>query len=170
MLSYVGLMIVAVIVAPFDTLPLLPVAVQLWGPLFTAFLSIAGWSLGALFAFLLARRWGPSLACRFVRKCDIEEWGTVLPKKNIFWLIVLFRLVLPVDIISYAAGIFTKMDWTLYLAATVVGVAPFAFLFSYGAQLPVIVQAVAGFIIVVVLASSYSSIKLRLKKWSKKSF
>ena len=169
MASYVALMIFSVVVAPFETLPLLPVAVRLWGPLLTAFLSIAGWSLGALLAFALARRWGAALVCRFVRKCDIEEWGKVLPRKNLFGLIVLFRLLLPVDIISYAAGIFTRMEWTLYLAATVLGVAPFAFLFSYGAQLPVYVQAAAGFIIVVVLASSYNSIKLSLKKWSKKN-
>lgn len=41
------------------------------------------------------------------------------------------EVVVPVDILSYAVGLFVPMSYSAYLAATVLGVTPFAFVFAY---------------------------------------
>lgn len=165
---YILIMMTAVIAAPFETLPLLPVAVTIWGANLAAILTIIGWTIGAFIAFGLARSFGQRLVCRLASKLDIEEWRTMLPKKNIFWLIVMARIILPVDIISYAVGLFTKMHWLPYLAATLLGVIPFAFIFAYGAKLPTVWQAIFGLAILPLVIFGYRRIKFQFKLWSKK--
>ena len=165
---YILIMITAVVVAPFETLPLLPVAVTIWGANLAAVFTIIGWSIGALIAFSLARSFGQRLVCRLASKYDIEEWKKLLPEKNIFWLIVLTRIVLPVDIISYAVGLFTKIHWLPYLSATLLGIIPFAFIFAYGARLPVVFQVVVGLAILPLIIFGYHKIKRQFKLWLKK--
>lgn len=163
---YILIMMAAVIIAPFETLPLLPVAVNIWGPNLAAIFSIIGWAIGALIAFGLARRFGQKFVCRFTAKCDIDEWQEMLPRQNVFWLIVLARIVLPVDIVSYGVGLFTKMNWALYLAATLIGIIPFAFIFAHGSTLPVSMQIIAGVIILVIIILGYKKFRQQFKRWS----
>jgi len=55
---YVVISIVSVVLAPLNTLFLLPIATALWGPNVAAFLSIVGWTIGGLIAYFIARRYG----------------------------------------------------------------------------------------------------------------
>ncbi len=166
---YTLLMIIAVIIAPFETLPLLPIAVNLWGPNRAALFTILGWSIGSLVAFSLARLYGQKFVCRFIKKCDILEWRSLLPKKNIFWLIVFARFILPVDIISYVVGLFTSLNWFIYLVATILGLIPFAFIFAYGITLPISLQLLIGLIILVIIISNYNTIRNYFKKVIKRN-
>lgn len=156
---YLILVIIAVVIAPLDTLPLMPIAVAIWGPLLTAFLTIIGWTAGSSIAFWIARRFGKKLVCRIVNVCKLEEFELKLADQNIFWLIILARIFLPVDIISYAIGLFTKISWRLYLVATIIGMVPFAFIYSYGVTLPIIYQVIAGIVICLILLGSYVKLK-----------
>ena len=54
-LAYVALFAASVVVMPFSSLPLLPLAARSFGVLPTALLSTAGWWLGCLVAFQVAR-------------------------------------------------------------------------------------------------------------------
>jgi uncharacterized membrane protein YdjX (TVP38/TMEM64 family) len=54
----------------------------------------------------------------------------------VFWSIVLVRLVLPMDVISYVLGLFTDIEWPKYVAATAIGLTPSAFLLAYLGKLP----------------------------------
>ncbi len=164
---YILVMMTAVIVAPFETLPLLPVAVTIWGTNLAAIFTIIGWTIGALVAFGLARSFGQRIICRFVSKCDLDEWRVILPKKGIFWLIILARIILPVDIISYAVGLFTKTHWFPYLIATLIGIIPFAYIFAYGANLPTVWQAIFGLAILPIVIFGYRRIKSQFKFWLK---
>ncbi|MFH1427002.1 MAG: VTT domain-containing protein [Patescibacteria group bacterium] len=162
-LLYVLIMTSAVVFAPFETLPLLPIAVTLGGANEAAIYTIIGWVIGAQIAFYLGRRFGQKFVCRFVSKCDIEEYREILPKKNIFWLVVIARFVLPVDIISYTVGLFTKMNWLPYFFATLLGVIPFAFIFAHGAQLPLSLQIPVGIIVLLVIIFGYRNLRKKLK-------
>jgi len=166
---YVLIMMTAVIIAPFETLPLLPVAVTLWGANQAAILTIIGWTMGALIAFSLARIFGSKLVCWLADKYDVEEWGKVLPRRKTFWLIVFARFILPVDIISYAVGLFTKMHWFSYLGATLLGVTPFAFTFAHGSSLPISWQILGGVIIFILVIFSYNSVKQQFKLWAREN-
>ena len=54
-ISYVALLVLAVVVMPITVMPLIPLAASVIGPFATAVLSIIGWTLGGVIAFLLAR-------------------------------------------------------------------------------------------------------------------
>lgn len=43
---------------------------------------------------------------------------------------------MPVDVLSYALGLFSNMSHSAFLLATLLGVTPFAFVFSYLGSLP----------------------------------
>ena len=125
----------ATVLAPFSFIPFLPVAVVLFGSLQTALLSIIGWTIGAAIAFYLARRYGHPLVHRLIAMERLERLQKRLPSQIFFWSVVGLRMLLPVDILSYALALFTEMPFGQYLLATIIGITPFAFIFSYAAAL-----------------------------------
>lgn len=164
---YVLIMMTAVIVAPFETLPLLPVAATLWGANVAAILTIVGWTIGSLVAFTLARKFGRKLVYRFTDNNTLEEWAGKLPRRQIFWLVAFARFLLPIDVISYAVGLFTKMPLHSYLAATVIGIIPFAYIFAYGSQLKTSLQLIAMAIVLIIIIFKYHKIKDWFRTWRK---
>ena len=143
-LAYLAITVMAVVVAPISTFPLLPVAVALWGSFWAAVYSILGWTIGSMIAFYLARRFGRPLIVRFSSIQKIERFSHRLPEKNLFFSVIILRILIPVDILSYALGLLTTMPFWLYSIATLIGVSPFAFIFSYAAGLPLGFQIGAG--------------------------
>lgn len=123
------------VIAPGSTLPLVPVAGKLWGALGGGLLTIGGWVWGSTVAFWLARRFGEPVVKHLASEKKIETVKTYIPE-NLFWGVVLIRLVLPLDVTSYALGLFTTIGYGEYIAATIVGVAPGAFLLASLGSLP----------------------------------
>ena len=148
MLFYVILTATAVVAAPVSTVPLMPLATGLWGAFATAALSIAGWTFGAAVAFVIARRYGQPFVGRMVPLAKLEGFERRLPRKNLFMTVVVMRMVLPVDFLSYALGLFSRMPLGEYVLATFLGVAPFAFVFAYAVELPVVYQVFGGVLLV----------------------
>jgi len=60
-----------------------------------------------------------------------------MPHQNLFWSVVLLRMALPVDVLSYGIGLFSKMSFSTYFWATLIGVVPFSFIYAYVGSLPV---------------------------------
>lgn len=143
---YVLIVVVAIVIPPIGVGFLLPVAANVWGPLQGAFLGILGWTIGAQIAFWLARRFGKPLVKRVVSLEKIESMEKYAHSKHIFWSVVLLRMSFPVDLLSYALGLFSGMGYWKYLLATVIGVTPFGILFSYAAVLPLEYQITATII------------------------
>lgn len=142
-LSYVALSAIATVVAPLSSVPLIPIASQMWGPIPTALASIVGWFVGAVICFALSRAFGMP----FVKKAVSPERLLTIEKKligkNLFWTIVLLRMIIPVDILSYVLGLFPIVSWRVYLGATAIGIVPFAFVFAYLGSIPVQYQILA---------------------------
>lgn len=132
-----------VFVIPLDIVFLIPIGVTLWGPIPTALMSITGWVLGATIAFYIARHWGTPTVKTLVGLKRIRAIERSIPKKNLFWSVVTLRLLISVDILSYALGIFTTMPLGAYVLATAIGVAPFGFYFAWAGTLPVTYQILA---------------------------
>lgn len=156
---YILVTMIEVVVAPLSTLPLIPIASFAWGGFMAAILSIVGWVGGAIVAFILARKYGRPLISKLIDLEKMERLEKVMPEKHIFWSLVFLRIAIPVDILSYAVGLFTKVGLATYSFATLLGVIPFAFVFSYAAVLPVGYQIVAGVLSLVVIYLGYSGIK-----------
>lgn len=143
---------IAVVIPSIIFLPLVPVAVTLWGSFLASVLSIVAWTLGAAIAFLLARRYGHPLAVILLGEKRIKKITKVLPAHHIFLGVVLMRVVLPVDLVSYALGLFNVMSFKAYLFATLIGITPFAFTFSYFSDTSVLFQ-VGAFLAGIALAA-----------------
>jgi uncharacterized membrane protein YdjX (TVP38/TMEM64 family) len=150
--TYVVATTLAVVVAPVSTFPLLPVAATLWGSFWAAILSVLGWWLGAMIAFWLARQFGQPLIRKIVNFHKIERLSRAIPQQNLFWTVVFLRMAIPVDVLSYALGLFTMISAGTFALATLVGIAPFAFLFAYAVTMPFWFQAA-----VVVFALTFAS-------------
>ena len=119
-LVYTLLVFLTTVVAPLAALPLAPAV------------SIIGWTLGAIAAFLIARHAGRPLLEKFVDLRKIKKYEAYIPEHNIFvWLVVL-RMIVPVDVLSYAIGLLSSIRLPIYALATFVGVVPFSFILSYG--------------------------------------
>lgn len=154
-LIYVAITIIAVVLAPISTMPLLPLAVSLWGNFSAAVLSITGWTAGAAIAFFLARRFGKPLVGKMVSLEKIQRIENIIPKSNVFISIVLLRMTVPVDILSYALGLFSSVQFRLYFISTLLGVTPFAFFYSYSVRLPAGLQFFFVILSMVILTIGY---------------
>lgn len=143
MLVYLFLVILAIVLAPVSTVPLIPVASKMWGFGISAALNILGWTIGAVIAFWVARVYGKNLVKKIISLDSLEKIEGKIPKENAFWSLVFLRMALPVDVLSYAVGLFTKMDLKTYTLATFLGVIPFGVVLSYVGSAPFYYQITA---------------------------
>jgi len=132
----------AVVFPIFTNLPLIPLAVVLWGPWWTALVMFLGWIAGSTLSFALARHFSPAVAKAFpavARYADIDR--LILPSRPVLSL-VLLRMTFPVDMLSYVLGLFSaRATARQNLISTAVGVAPFALLFAFFPALPLSAQS-----------------------------
>ena len=140
MVAYVVIAVIATVAAPISAGPLIPIAANAWGVAITAALSILGWTIGSLVAFAIGRRYGLPLAQKFFSVRNLENMHKHIPQERIFWSVVLLRIMIPVDLLSYALGIFGVLGWRRYTLATIIGITPFAFIFAYLGTLPISYQ------------------------------
>lgn len=133
---------VAVVVPALTNLPLLPLAVLAWGPWWAALLLQLGWVIGAGLSFVLARRAREPIMRRFpsvMRHAQIDR--LIHPTRRLASL-VLLRMTFPVDVLSYALGLFSpRTTLAEVMASTAIGAAPFALVFAWFPALPLAEQA-----------------------------
>ncbi len=158
-LAYIILGIVATVIAPLSSLPFLPLVSLLYGWVWAAIFSIISWSIGSFIAFWIARTYGKSIVKRFVSLERVEKIEARIPKERFFWTIVLLRIIIPVDALSYALGLFSTIKTREYMLATVIGITPFAFVWAYfGSMSPKQLL-----VVVVAMAIVYAVLKERLR-------
>ena len=140
-LIFFGTTALAVLLPLFSNLPLVPFAVLLWGPWWTALIIMLGWAAGSALSFALARRVRPLLLRLFpqvTRYASIDR--LIHPRRHLLSLVFL-RMTFPVDILSYVLGLFSrKTTWFENALSTAIGGAPFALLFAFFPALPVVQQ------------------------------
>jgi uncharacterized membrane protein YdjX (TVP38/TMEM64 family) len=128
---FVATSIVAVLMPLLTNLPLVPIAVMAWGPWWTALLLLSGWVIGATLSFALgrhARGWILRHFPSVTRHGQIDR--LIHPRHRIASLIML-RMTFPVDVLSYALGLFSPGTSVGHVAlSTAIGAAPFALLFA----------------------------------------
>ncbi len=127
---YVGLVMASIVLLPFSSLSLLPLAARAFGVVPTALLSAAGWWLGCLIAFQVARRGRRALE-RFTSLAAVDRLEERVPEDLGFGGIVALRMILPVDVVSFALGLLKRLSFRTYAAASLIGILPFAFVWSY---------------------------------------
>ncbi len=131
LLVFVATSALAVLMPLLTNLPLVPFAVLAWGPWWTAALLLLGWMIGSALAFALGRHAGQRIVRRFPsvnRHADIDR--LIQPGHRVLSL-VLLRMTFPVDVLSYALGLFSRSTTLAEnVLSTALGAAPFAVLFA----------------------------------------
>jgi uncharacterized membrane protein YdjX (TVP38/TMEM64 family) len=131
-LAFVATSAIAVLVPVASNLPLVPLAALAWGPWWTALLLLAGWVLGAGASFTIGRRarhWIMRRLPAVRRHADIDR--LIDPERRLLSLAIL-RATFPVDVLSYALGLFSRHTTLAEnLASTALGAAPFALFFAW---------------------------------------
>lgn len=149
---------VVIIVSPGLSVPLVPVAAEIFNVPVAVFLALFGWTIGAIVAFQIGRRYGLRAVSKFISRKKLEKARKIIPK-NLFWAVFIIRIIFPVDIFSYAFGIFTRIDLRNFTLATILGLLPSAVGLAYLKNLPTwlgAVSLVAGFAAIVAAANYYS--------------
>jgi len=160
MVAYIFIIALAIIVAPISTVPLIPLASGLWGWFMAAILSIIGWAIGAQIAFHLARGFGKPLVEKFIPLEKLTRFEKRFSKEHLFWTIVFLRIVIPVDVLSYAVGLFSNVGSSVYFFATVFGISPFAFVLAYAGTLTISLQLAVLFVAVIIFIVWYVSTRI----------
>lgn len=150
---YLILVIVSIVIAPISVVPFMPLASNLWGWKATALLSILGWTIGAMIAFILARKYGVDLVKNLIDLKKIQKLEKLIPEENLFFTIVLLRMITPVDGVSYFFGLFSRISFKKFTLATIIGITPFAFIISYLGTVPIIYQILVFSIMFIILFS-----------------
>lgn len=130
-IAFILLEILSVVVIPVATLFLTPVAVIFFGPFLTAIYSIIGWISGSIIAFYIARKFGKPFVAKYTDINKIQKYRKYISEETEFWSVVFMRILFPVDILSYALGLFSFISFKKYLIASIIGITPFAFIYSY---------------------------------------
>jgi len=131
LLAYILLGQIAMIFAPLSSMPLIPVVSQIMGPFYASLLNLFSWTLGSILVFFISRKWGVKIIGKLISLKDIYKIEHKIPKENQFWGVVLLRIIFPVDLISYALGIFSDIKFKHYVLASFLGILPKAFIASY---------------------------------------
>lgn len=163
MTVYFFLEISSIVIAPITTFPLIIVASNLWGWFWAGLLSVFSWTVGSWIAFALARKYGVGIIKKFISLKDIHKIEKRIPREHLFWSVVLLRIIIPMDILSYALGLFSKMKAKSYFLATVIGLTPVAFAFAYLGNVPINYQIVLLLIIGIIVLIGWIG-KLVLRK------
>ncbi len=148
---YLLITILAIVLAPVSIIPLMPIATMLWGPFHAGLISLIGLTIGSIIAFMVARKYGRPLLIKFLDIKKMQKIENYIPKENVFWTIILLRITIPADILSYALGLFSKISLTRYTLATLIGIIPFAFIYSYLGTIPAFYQTLALIISLLVI-------------------
>ncbi len=129
--AYVFLLTSVGIYLPLNAVPLIPFGAAIFGPLEGALLSAFGWTLGAIGAFLIARHYGRGYVEKHIPLAKLDHIAEMLPEHNRFVALIIFRLVLPSDMASYALGLTKSLSFKHYFIATAFSYTVYSFLLSY---------------------------------------
>ncbi len=137
---YIFINALSIVIAPLGTGFLIPVAANTFGPVYAALYSILGWFIGSILAFHLSRRYGYGQVSSLKVSQRVKEIEKSVSNKKLYILVTLLRMALPVDVFSYALGLFSNISYKMFIITTLIGITPFAFLFTYASVLPIWTQ------------------------------
>ncbi|MDO8582491.1 MAG: VTT domain-containing protein [bacterium] len=122
----------AIVVAPLPGQPVafMSMAVMPWWHAWAA--NFIGADMGAVVAFLIARKFREPVAERFTGLHDLHKFEAALSGRTRFWGFLGLRFVAAgaLDFFSYAAGL-TKISFRVFLLATVLADIPISLAFFY---------------------------------------
>lgn len=128
-LFFILLAAASVMLGPFTSAPIVPLAIFLWGPLPTLGYLLSGWVLGNAVAYAIGFYLGHPVVKRVVPKAKLDRWIRFVSEEADITLLFFFRLVSPSEM-GYVFGIL-KYDFWKYAALSVFSEIPVALALVY---------------------------------------
>ncbi|MDP2676138.1 MAG: hypothetical protein Q8O83_00415 [bacterium] len=116
-LVFIGLAVVAVVISPFSSAPLVPLVIPVWGETFTIVLLVCGWLIGGMGVYAIGGIFGAPFFSRTKTMQHINYYRHRISGKAEFGLVLLFRFAIPSEIGGYALGM-VRYHFAKYLVAT----------------------------------------------------
>ena len=132
MAVFILLAALSAMLSPFSSAPLIPIALVIWGPVLTAIMLLAGWTIGGMLAYFIGWKFGYAIAIKFVAREKIDKWSMVIKNKFSIFLLFVFRLMTPSET-GYVFGVFRYPFWK-YLLITFLSELPYAFGLSFAGE------------------------------------
>lgn len=165
-LIYTLIIIVETIIAPLTSIPLIPIISAIYGWFVAGIIAYLGWFLGSVIIFYICRKWGKPFVKKFVSLESIERMERSISKEEEMGALILLRMTLPADIVSYALGLFSGISWKTYLISTLIGFLPFTFAIAYVGSLPFVYQILGAIVLAIVVITGiyFRKRKKRIKE------
>ncbi len=109
----------------FSSAVLVPVAIHTWGEAACVALLWAGWLLGGIGAYGIARSWGRPVVRRLVSGDLLGRYEERISQHSSFGLVLLFQLAVPSEIPGYVLGL-ARYGLRRYLAVLALAELPYA--------------------------------------------
>ncbi|MBI2637716.1 MAG: TVP38/TMEM64 family protein [Candidatus Sungbacteria bacterium] len=129
---FMALAAASVMLGPFSSSPLVPLAITVWGVIPASFFLIAGWMIGDTLAYAIGRYAGLPFVERLAGEHSILRWKSILEPHMTFPFLLLFRLATPAET-GYAFGLL-KYKFKLYMALTVIAELPAAIIVVFAGK------------------------------------
>lgn len=132
-LIFIGLGIISTLLSFFTSIPLVPIAVLIWGASNVFLMLMAGWLMGSIISYYIGAYAGYPIIRHVVPTEKLEVYQEKVSRRTPFWIIYLFRLSLPAEIPGYILGIIRYKFWKYFLA-TFLAELPFALIAAYASD------------------------------------
>ncbi len=130
---FMALAAVSAMLSPFSSVPLIPVAIMVWGSTWTVAFLVAGWLGGHVITYTIGYYAGYPVAKKLVSLEAIEQYAHRFSKKSEFLLVLLFRLASPAEVPGYVLGA-VRYGFVKYFLATFIAEFPFAIITVYASE------------------------------------
>lgn len=124
---------VSAMLSPFSSVPLIPVAIMLWGNVWTTAFLVAGWLGGHVITYTIGYYAGYPIAKKLIARETVEQYSNRFSKRSEFLLVLLFRLASPAEVPGYVLGA-VRYGFAKYFLATFIAEFPFAVLTVYASE------------------------------------
>ncbi len=143
---FILLSVVSAMFSTVSTVPLIPLAVSVWGPMLSMIILVVGWSIGDFAAYSIGSFAGYPLAKRFVSNRKLSRWEEHFEKGTAFIPAFLFRLATPAET-GYLFGIL-RFPLGQYAIITLVSEVLYAVMAVYASE-ALLEQRIAAFSLLV---------------------
>jgi uncharacterized membrane protein YdjX (TVP38/TMEM64 family) len=131
---YTFVLALSVVFSPFTIAPVVPFVSKILGPLVTFILTIIGWNIGASIAFFIARYGKEGLIQKVYPLKKVTKNQYRLSKKPSHLMLLQTRLFAAIDNYSYFLGLKSDISYTKFIAISLLGSIPSAYIFSFSAD------------------------------------
>lgn len=129
-LIFIGLGTLSTMLSSFSSVPLVPIAVIVWGNTPTAIYLFIGWIIGDVLSYFIGYYAGNPILKKFASLEKINYYREKIPPNAEFKLVFLFIMSMPSEVPNYTLGTL-RYNFLRYFLTIALGELIFAFLTAY---------------------------------------